>query len=103
MAVTPVHVVVETLQARDLLELVHQVSARRGVVLHELCGRVRARSVSRARQEVWWLLLHHPERYYSLVEIARLFGRNHATVKAGIDAHRRRLDSAALTTNREQR
>ena len=83
--------VVDNLRARDLLDLVDEVSAHRGVVVHDLCGRVRTRSVSWARQEVWWRLRNHPERYYSMLEIGRLFGRDHATVKAGIDAHGRRL------------
>jgi chromosomal replication initiation ATPase DnaA len=86
--------VVEGLRARDLLELVQQIGARRGVMVIEICGRGRARSISFARQEVWWRLRHHPERFYSLLEIARLFGRDHATVRAGIEAHRRRLDAA---------
>jgi len=37
---------------------------------------------------------HHPERYYSLLEIARLFGRDHGTVLAGVRAHDRRLHAA---------
>jgi chromosomal replication initiation ATPase DnaA len=95
--IASVQAVLDNLYARDLLELVDQISARRGVVAIELCGRTRTRSVSWARQEVWWRMRHHPERYYSLLEIARLFGRDHATVKAGVDAHQRRLDAAALT------
>lgn len=85
--------VLRTLQQRDLLDLVREISARRGVVVDQLCGRVRTRSVSWARQEVWWRLRNHPERYYSLLEIAHLFGRDHATVSAGIRAHGRRLSS----------
>jgi hypothetical protein len=34
---------------------------------------------------------HHPERCLSLFEIARLFGRDHTTIKAGIDVHARPL------------
>jgi chromosomal replication initiation ATPase DnaA len=86
--------VLENLRSRDLLALVREISTRRGVPLDELCGRQRARSVSRARQEVWWRMRHHPERYYSLLEIARLFGRDHGTVVAGIRAHDRRLRDA---------
>jgi chromosomal replication initiation ATPase DnaA len=86
--------VLENLRRRDLLALVREISTRRGVLLDELCGRQRARSVSRARQEVWWRMRHHPERYYSLLEIARLFGRDHGTVLAGVRAHDRRLHAA---------
>jgi hypothetical protein len=39
----------------DHLEgLVTDVAARRGVPLHELCGRGRTQSVAWARHEVWW-------------------------------------------------
>jgi len=86
--------VIDALRARDLLELVEDICRTRGVVLHELCGRTRSRSVSRARHETWWCIRRHPERHYSVLEIARLFGRDHTTVSAGIDAHRRRLDLA---------
>jgi chromosomal replication initiation ATPase DnaA len=83
--------VVERLEVRDLLELAREVCARRGVLLRDLCGDARSRSVSRARQELWWRIRHHPERHYSYSEIARLFDRDHTTVLAGIEAHRRRI------------
>jgi chromosomal replication initiation ATPase DnaA len=82
--------VVQDLQARNLLELVQQVGARRGVCLSELCGGTRTRNVAAARHEVWWLIRNHPDRCYSLLEIARLFGNDHATVWAGLQAHQRR-------------
>jgi chromosomal replication initiation ATPase DnaA len=82
--------VVADLDARDLLAIVDAVCRQRGVPRDLLAGRTRVQSVSRARQEVWWLLRHHPERHYSLLEIARLFGRDHATIVAGLAAHRRR-------------
>jgi chromosomal replication initiation ATPase DnaA len=97
MTITSARAVLENLRRRDLLALVREISTRRGVLLDELCGRQRARSVSRARQEVWWRMRHHPERYYSLLEIARLFGRDHGTVVAGIQAHDRRLHAATAS------
>lgn len=87
--------VVDELRVRDLLALVEQVAAHRGVLLDQLCGSTRTLSVSRARQEAWWRLRHHPERCYSLFEIARLFGRHHTTVLAGVAAHERRLQRDA--------
>lgn len=92
--------IIDALAARDLLELVDDVCRLRGVARADLCGRIRSRSVSRARQETWWRLRLHPHRFYSLVEIARLFGRDHATVRAGVLAHARRLaaDGASLGT-----
>lgn len=86
-----VHLVLERLEIRDLLQLAREICARRGVVLDELCGDSRACSVSRARQELWWRIRHHPERHYSCSEVARLFGRDPTTVLAGIEAHRRRI------------
>jgi chromosomal replication initiation ATPase DnaA len=91
----PVGSVVEALRLRDLLELVEQVAACRGVPVDELCGLARTQSVSRARQEAWWRLRHHPERNYSLEEIGKLFGRHHTTVMAGVAAHARRLERVA--------
>jgi chromosomal replication initiation ATPase DnaA len=88
--------VVDGLHVRDLLALVDEVCRRRGVTLDEVCRRTRSQAVSYARQEVWWRLRHHPERYYSYPEIARLFARDHATIIAGIGAHERRMANALL-------
>jgi chromosomal replication initiation ATPase DnaA len=95
--VTMKHVgaVVRDLDARDLLSVVDDVCRRRGVPRNDLCGRTRTQSVSHARQEIWWRLRHDPERHYSLLEIARLFGRDHATVLAGVAAHNRRAATSS--------
>lgn len=82
--------VASLLDERDLLELVAAVGRARGVTVQQICGRQRTQAVARARHEVWWQLRHHPERHYSLVEIGRLFGRGHTTVRHGIDLHTRR-------------
>jgi chromosomal replication initiation ATPase DnaA len=87
--------VVDSLRVRDLLALVDDVCKRRGVTLDEVCGRTRSRAVSYARQEVWWRIRYHPERYYSYPEIARLFARDHATIIAGIAAYERRVTAAS--------
>ena len=84
---------IHDLDARDLLALVDEVCRHRGVPRDLLAGRTRTQSVSRAPQEVWWRMRHHPERHYSLLEIARLFGRDHATIVAGIAAHHRRASA----------
>jgi chromosomal replication initiation ATPase DnaA len=82
--------VADQLRVRDLLPLVDEVCKRRGVTLNEVCGRARSQAISRARQEVWWRIRHHPEREYSYPEIAQLFARDHTTIMAGISAHERR-------------
>ncbi|MBK7582405.1 MAG: hypothetical protein IPI67_19665 [Myxococcales bacterium] len=46
--------------------------------------------MSRARQELWWLIRNQFDRHYSLLEIASLFRRDHTTVRHGIRAHQRR-------------
>lgn len=92
MASRSARAVIDDLRLRDLLELVEHVAMRRGVLVEQLCGTTRTLSVSRARQEVWWRLRHHPERFYSFFEIAQLFGRHHATVMDGVAAHARRLE-----------
>lgn len=98
MARRTVHDVVDDLRRRDLLTLVEQIAMRRGVLVDHLCGSSRTLSVSRARQEAWWRMRHHPERYYSLSDIARLFGRHHTTIMAGIEAHARRLEHGVTPT-----
>jgi chromosomal replication initiation ATPase DnaA len=89
--------VIDDLRLRDLLQLVEEVARRRGVLVEQLCGTERTLSISRARQEAWWRLRHHPERYYSFFEIARLFGRHHTTIMAGVTAHAHRLERGAAT------
>lgn len=95
MASRPSHVVLDDLRRRDLLDLVEEVAVRRGVLVDHLCGTARTLSVSRARQEAWWRMRRHPERCFSLFEIARLFGRHHTTIMAGVAAHARRLEKDA--------
>lgn len=89
--------VIDDLRLRDLLQLVEEVAKRRGVLVEHLCGMERTLSISRARQEAWWHLRHHPERSYSFFEIARLFGRHHTTIMAGVSAHAYRLERDATT------
>jgi chromosomal replication initiation ATPase DnaA len=86
--------VADHLRTRDLLALVDEVCKQRGVTLEEVCGRARSQAISRARQEVWWRIRHHPEREYSYPEIARLFARDHTTIMAGISAYERRTSPA---------
>lgn len=87
--------VVRRLRVRGLLGLVDEVCARRGVLRADICGRPRSQSVSRARQEVWWLIRHDAERYFSRQDLAQLFARDHTTILAGIAAHERRRRFAA--------
>lgn len=82
--------VLAALDVRNLTPLLDEVCRRRGVVREELCGRARTSSVSRARQELWWLIRNQFDRHYSLLEIASLFRRDHTTVRHGIRAHQRR-------------
>ena len=79
-----------SLATRALLDILDDVSSRRGVTRQELLGRSRTRAVVAARQELWWLIRHHPGRCYSYAEIAALAGRDPSTVVYGISAHDRR-------------
>lgn len=83
--------VLVALEMHHLTPLLDEVCRRRGVVREQLCGRARTSSVSRARQELWWLIRNQPEMHYSLPEIASLFRRDHTTVLHGIQAHQRRV------------
>jgi chromosomal replication initiation ATPase DnaA len=87
------HSVLMALRARGLSDLIDSVCRQRGVLPEELLGRSRARSVARARQELWWKIKNLSEREYSCCEIARIFQRDHTTVSSGVLAHeqRRRL------------
>ncbi len=85
--------VIANLKIRGLLDLADHVCVRRGVTREQLCGRGQTRSVARARHELWYLMLKHPERYYSHSEIGWLFERNHTTIMGGVRAHRRRQAS----------
>jgi chromosomal replication initiation ATPase DnaA len=80
-------VILDALVERDLVELLDTVCAGRGVTRDEICGRVRTRTVARARQELWWRL--RAGRAFSYEEIGRLFQRNHSTVLHGIRAYRK--------------
>jgi chromosomal replication initiation ATPase DnaA len=82
--------VFSALKARKLTDLLSEICSRRGALISDVCGRSRAPSACRARQELWWRIRNHPDRHYSYCEIARFFGRNHATVYQGIAAHLRR-------------
>jgi chromosomal replication initiation ATPase DnaA len=82
--------VLESLDLRDLVDLLDEVCRRRAVTRDEVCGRARTRAVAHARHELWWRLRHHPEISFSFEEIGRLFQRNHATVIHGVRAHQRR-------------
>jgi len=84
------YVVLAALERRNLGTLIQEICTRRGVLLEELCGRSRLSSVSRARHELWWRIHNHPEREYSVCEIARLFRRDPTTVGYGISAHAQR-------------
>jgi chromosomal replication initiation ATPase DnaA len=91
--------VIDALRARDLLGITEQVARRRGVTVADLCSRSRTRAVAYARHELWWTIRHDPDRHLSLAEIGALFGRDHATVHHGLDAHRARLAARSADTN----
>ena len=78
---------IEALRDRHLDGLAREVCTSRGVLLREVLGASRSRSVVRARHELWWRIRHLPDRCYSSPEIGRLFGRDHSTILAGIEAH----------------
>lgn len=82
--------ILRDLQAHNLGPVLQQLCQRRGVLALDICSRRRSLSVTRARQELWWLIRGDPERCYSLPEIARLFRRDHTTISHGIAAHMRR-------------
>jgi len=79
--------ILDALVERDLVELLDAVCVGRGVTRDEVCGRVRTKTVARARQELWWKL--RSGRAFSYEEIGRLFRRNHSTVLHGIRAYRK--------------
>lgn len=83
--------VLAELNSRELLPIVREVCRLHGVTLDEVCGLLRSRSVGRARQEAWWRVRHHPERHYSLGDVARIFGKSRKSITGGVRAQARRL------------
>lgn len=90
--------VLAELNARDLLPIVRDVCRAHGVTLDEVCGTLRTHSVARARHEAWWRVLNHPDRHYSIEDVARIFARSGSTVDWGIQSRARRL--AALSASK---
>jgi len=88
--VSDIETALHSLAARALLDVVDDVTSRRGVTRQELLGRSRTRAVVAARQELWWLIRYHPGRCYSYAEIAAIVGRDPSTVVHAIAAHERR-------------
>jgi len=82
--------VLQALADRDLLPLLDDVCRRHHVTRDEICGRARTRTITTARQDLWWHLRHHETLFFSYVEIGRLFERSHTTVLLGIRADARR-------------
>jgi transposase-like protein len=87
--------VIAELTARDLLPTVREVCREHGVTLEEVCGTLGSRSITRSRHEAWWRVRHHPERHYSVSDVARIFGRSAHAVDYGIRVHARRRAAAA--------
>lgn len=76
--------VLHALTERGLLYMLEDVCHRHHVTREEVTSRNRTRSVSFARQDLWWRMR---ETFgFSYVEIGRLFARNHTTVLHGIRA-----------------
>lgn len=68
-------------------QIVDAVAAQHGVGAREILGSDRTRYVVLARQEVMY---HARLAGLSLAQIGRAMGRDHTTVMAGIEAHKRR-------------
>jgi chromosomal replication initiation ATPase DnaA len=82
------------LREHNLMALAEEVCKLRGVAMAALCGPTRSKALSRARQELWWRMKHHPERAYSYPEIGRIFRRDHTTILGGVKVHARRVSMA---------
>lgn len=76
---------------RGQVELLDKVCAEHGVSRAEICGRASPPIISHARQDLWYRLYHHPERYFSYPDIGKGFKRNHTTIISGVRAHEKRL------------
>ena len=86
--------VLAALTERGLVDLLDEVCRTHHVTRDEITGRSRSRSVSFARQDLWWRL--REAHGYSYVELGRLFARNHTTVLHGT----RRWESQMLAVRR---
>ena len=76
--------VLAALTERGLVYLLDEVCRTHHVTRDEVTGRNRSRSVSFARQDLWWRL--RESHGFSYVELGRIFARNHTTVLHGVRA-----------------
>lgn len=77
---------VQELAQRGLTPLLEEVCRRHHVTQKEISSRTRTRMISLARQELWWMLRHHPDVRFSYVELGKIFSRNHSTILQGVRA-----------------
>lgn len=77
-------------RARTLLEA---VAADYGLTPDDLTGPCRMHRIAHPRQELMWLL--YRQGNMSLPQIGRfLGGRNHTTIKHGVERHQERIEAA---------
>jgi chromosomal replication initiation ATPase DnaA len=77
-----VHRIIEDLDTRDALDLARRIAKEHGVTLEELLGRGHRASAARARHELWGRL--YEEAIPTFSALARVFERDHSTIRAGV-------------------
>lgn len=81
-----------------LREVLGEVSQAYGIGEEDLVGESRRKAIAHARQEAMWRLRHRlaldGRPRHSLLEIGRVFNRDHTTVLHGLRAHEARLAEA---------
>ncbi len=81
--------IIAELAAVDLLTVAKEIAAFHGVTIEGALGMSQRRSVSAARQHIWAELYQRTSLSYP--ELGALFGRDHSTIRYGVEAHAQRL------------
>jgi hypothetical protein len=82
--------ILEELDRRDLVELARTCAELRGVTVAEIVGGSHRPAPTAARHAFWAALRAHHEAAFSWRVIARMWGCDVSTIRAGIRAHERR-------------
>lgn len=77
--------ILSDLAERELIDEAQAVARRYDVTVEEMVGRRRLAGIAAARHAMWATL--YDRGHWSYSRIAEMFGRNHATVIAGVRAH----------------
>lgn len=86
--------IVAELKERELYDLAEHIAKKHACSIAEMLGPRRFEAFAHARQEFWSEL--YGTGHWSLPRLAKLFGRDHTTILAGIHSHYVRVMAPAV-------